>query len=82
MLKIDRSLVGDIESKRSDAHLVESIIALGRALELTVMAEGVETAGQAQILRDLGCELAHGYFFARPLACGGLRGALLRVKRP
>ena len=47
MLKIDRSFVGAIESKRSDAHLVESIIALGRALELTVVAEGVETAGQA-----------------------------------
>ena len=68
MLKFDRSFVGDIESKRSDAHLVESIIALGRALELTVVAEGVETAGQADILRELGCDLAQGYFFAHPMA--------------
>lgn len=68
MLKIDRSFVGDIESNESDAHLVESIIALGRALNLTVVAEGVETAGQAALLRGLGCELAQGYFFARPMS--------------
>ncbi|MBK6657821.1 MAG: EAL domain-containing protein [Proteobacteria bacterium] len=67
MLKIDRSFVGDIESNESDAHLVESIIALGRALNLTVVAEGVETAGQVSLLRKLGCELAQGYFFARPM---------------
>ena len=67
MLKIDRTFVGDIEANKSDAHLVESIIALGRALQLTVVAEGVETAAQAHILRDLGCELAQGFYFARPL---------------
>ncbi|MCC6709045.1 MAG: EAL domain-containing protein [Gammaproteobacteria bacterium] len=70
MLKIDRSFVGDIESNVSDARLVESIIALGRALNLTVVAEGVESAGQAALLRNLGCELAQGYFFARPMAAG------------
>ena len=70
MLKIDRSFVGDIENNSSDAHLVESVIALGRALHLTVVAEGVETAAQAQILRNLGCELAQGYFFARPMPAG------------
>ncbi len=68
MLKIDRAFVGDIESNVSDAHLVESIIALGRALALTVVAEGVETAGQAAILRKFGCELAQGNFFARPMS--------------
>jgi EAL domain-containing protein (putative c-di-GMP-specific phosphodiesterase class I) len=67
MLKIDRSFIGDIERNSSDAHLVESIIALGRALQLTVVAEGVETSGQASVLRNLGCELAQGNLFARPM---------------
>ncbi len=67
MLKIDRSFIGDIERDSSDAHLVESIIALGRALHLTVVAEGVETTGQASVLRNLGCELAQGNLFARPM---------------
>jgi diguanylate cyclase (GGDEF)-like protein len=67
MLKIDRSFVSDIANNNSDAHLVEAVIALGRALQLTVVAEGVETAAQAQILRNLGCELAQGYYFARPM---------------
>jgi diguanylate cyclase (GGDEF)-like protein len=68
MLKIDRAFVGDIESNSSDVHLIESIIALGRALDLTVVAEGVETTGQAEILARLGCELAQGYYFARPMS--------------
>ena len=68
MLKIDRSFVGDIETNPSDARLVESIVALGRALRLTVVAEGVETAGQAHILREMGCDLAQGYYYARPMA--------------
>ena len=67
MLKIDRSFVADIADNSSDTHLVEAIIALGRALQITVVAEGVETAAQAQTLRNLGCELAQGYFFARPV---------------
>ena len=68
MLKIDRSFVGDIETNPSDARLVESIVALGRALRLTVVAEGVETAGQAHILREMGCDLAQGYYYAQPMA--------------
>lgn len=67
MLKIDRTFVGDIATNSSDAHLVEAVIALGHALQLTVVAEGVETPAQAQILRNLGCELAQGYLFARPM---------------
>lgn len=67
MLKIDRAFISDIESNASDAHLVESIIALGRALSLTVVAEGVETVSQATLLRELGCEFAQGYYFARPM---------------
>ncbi|MCB1745933.1 MAG: EAL domain-containing protein [Gammaproteobacteria bacterium] len=65
-LKIDRSFVRDIEVDRSDASLVESIIAMARALGIDVVAEGVETAGQAAMLRAMGCQYAQGFLFGRP----------------
>ncbi|MGE0486498.1 MAG: EAL domain-containing protein [Gammaproteobacteria bacterium] len=65
-LKIDRSFVRDIEVDRGDASLVESIIAMARALGIDVVAEGVETAGQAAMLRGMGCQYAQGFLFGRP----------------
>ena len=65
-LKIDRVFVHDIETDTSDAHLVESIIAMARALRIEVVAEGVETAGQLRILGDMGCTYAQGFLYGRP----------------
>lgn len=65
MLKIDRSFIADVET--TDSHLVEAIVALGRGLGLAVVAEGVESARQADILAAMGCELAQGFHFSRPL---------------
>jgi diguanylate cyclase (GGDEF)-like protein len=65
MLKIDRSFIADVET--TDSHLVEAIVALGRGLGLVVVAEGVESARQADILAGMGCELAQGFHFSRPL---------------
>jgi len=65
-LKIDRSFVNHVAEDASAAAIVESVITLGHALGLRVVAEGVETAAQLSTLRDLGCDLAQGYYLARP----------------
>jgi diguanylate cyclase (GGDEF)-like protein/PAS domain S-box-containing protein len=65
-LKIDRSFVSDLEHS-DDETLVRSIILLGQNLGLAVVAEGVETAAVAERLRTLGCELAQGYHFSKPV---------------
>lgn len=66
-LKIDRAFVRDLESNAEDAAIVASVIALGRALNLRVVAEGVETTGQRLHLRRLGCELYQGYLMGEPV---------------
>ena len=67
-LKIDRAFVRDLEDNAEDAAIVSSIIALGRSLQLQIVAEGVETDGQRQYLSDLGCDLLQGYHLGRPVA--------------
>jgi EAL domain-containing protein (putative c-di-GMP-specific phosphodiesterase class I) len=66
-VKIDRSFVRDLEHDADDEAIVTAIIGLGRSLDLHVTAEGVETFGQAQRLRDLGCDSAQGYLYAKPM---------------
>ena len=65
-LKIDRSFVKDLTEDPRSAAIVESTLQLASSLGLTVVAEGVETQAVAHALRDLGCDHAQGYYFARP----------------
>ena len=67
VLKIDRSFVLDVDRNEEAAQIVKTILALGQALKLTVLAEGVETRRQAELLQSFGCDLAQGYLFSRPL---------------
>lgn len=66
-LKIDRSFVSALASSSSDQAIVEAIIAMAHKLGLTVVAEGVETQAQCDLLREAGCDYAQGYLFARPM---------------
>ena len=66
-LKIDRSFVNDLESSSDARAIVDAVIRLAHALGLLVVAEGVETAGQRDILLQLGCDELQGFFFARPM---------------
>ncbi|MCU1429984.1 MAG: diguanylate cyclase [Actinomycetia bacterium] len=67
VLKIDRSFVANITTRQADATLAKTIIELGRMLELTTVAEGIEDAEQLDLLRTLGCRMGQGYLIARPL---------------
>lgn len=67
ILKIDRSFVSDMLRDEDDAEIVRTIIAMAHQLKLRVTAEGVETEGQLQYLRGLGCDMVQGYYISRPL---------------
>jgi len=66
-LKLDRSFTAAIDLPGPDAVVGRSIISLGHALDIPVLAEGVETNSQAEKLRQLGCDLCQGFLFARPM---------------
>jgi EAL domain-containing protein (putative c-di-GMP-specific phosphodiesterase class I) len=67
-LKIDRAFVSEITDSARGSSIAGMIIQLGRNLGLSIIAEGVEDERQAQILHALGCPLAQGYLFSRPLS--------------
>lgn len=77
-LKIDRSLVREMQSDRATADVVELIITLAHKMNLKVIAEGIETARQLDRLQELGCEYGQGYFFSQPLEP---RAALLFMRQ-
>ena len=67
-LKIDRAFIMNMEHHDNDMAIVRTTVDLGHSLGLTVVAEGVETEVQYNLLRSLGCDLAQGYFIAKPMA--------------
>ena len=67
-LKIDQSFVRDMQEKKNSKELVRSIITLGQNLDMAIVAEGVEQKEEAEILKEMGCHYAQGYYFARPVS--------------
>ncbi|MDA7087342.1 EAL domain-containing protein [Pseudomonas sp. SA3-5] len=80
-LKIDRSFMSDLNGCENSQAIIKAIIGLGRALSLTVTAEGVESQGQLDILQQYDCEEAQGYFLDRPMQPALLRSALERLEQ-
>lgn len=66
-LKIDRIFITEITSSARGSSIAEMVIQIGRSQGLTVVAEGVEDQRQARVLQELGCQLAQGFLFARPM---------------
>jgi diguanylate cyclase (GGDEF)-like protein/PAS domain S-box-containing protein len=79
-LKIDRSFVMDVVTDPNDAAIVDAIVAMAKALNLKVVAEGVEHLEHLEFLRSVGCDQMQGYYFSRPLAADKM-GELLREGR-
>jgi EAL domain-containing protein (putative c-di-GMP-specific phosphodiesterase class I) len=75
-LKIDRAFIRDLEVDPPDKALVTATIAVARELNLQIVGEGVETAGQAACLREHGCTLLQGYYFSRPINADALIASL------
>jgi diguanylate cyclase len=71
-LKIDRSFVLDLESSNDARAVVDAVVKLAKALDIKVVAEGVETEGQAQVLRTLGCDELQGFLYAKPMSAKAL----------
>lgn len=65
-LKIDRTFIKDLEQDEESILMLESIIGLAQNLKLEIVAEGIETESQLNILKNLGCHLVQGFYFARP----------------
>jgi diguanylate cyclase (GGDEF)-like protein/PAS domain S-box-containing protein len=76
VLKIDRRFVQGIETDKADQQLVVSAIRLGQALDMAVVAEGVETGAQDALLRREGCEFAQGFLYGHPMAADDFIEAL------
>ncbi len=72
IVKIDRSFVSGMSGSGRGRSIVESVTTMAHALDLTVTAEGVETEQQANDVDTIGCELAQGYYYARPMAASAI----------
>jgi len=75
-LKIDRTFVRDIELNSTDAAIASAIISMGNSLNLKVIAEGVETEGQFEMLKERHCDEMQGYLFSRPVPVDAVAGLL------
>ncbi|WP_434771544.1 putative bifunctional diguanylate cyclase/phosphodiesterase [Pseudomonas entomophila] len=81
-LKIDRGFVRDLEHDSDDAAIISAIVALGQALGLRIVAEGVETEAQRAFLTRLGCDALQGYLLGRPVPAEALPASVVREVMP
>jgi EAL domain-containing protein (putative c-di-GMP-specific phosphodiesterase class I) len=77
-VKIDKSFIRHCVTHQEDRKIVEAVIALAHALDMRVVAEGVETDATAALLSELGCDYAQGFLFGRPVSPGELAGLIPR----
>ncbi len=80
-IKIDRAFVQGVADNPNDRSLVRTIIAMGRSLGLDIVAEGVESVHQLQVLSDLGCSKAQGYLISHPVPADAMRSTVAALER-
>jgi predicted signal transduction protein with EAL and GGDEF domain len=80
-IKIDRAFVNGVADSPSDRSLVRTIIAMGTSLGLDLVAEGVESVHQLQVLRELGCHKAQGYLISHPVPADAMRSTVAALER-
>jgi diguanylate cyclase (GGDEF)-like protein/PAS domain S-box-containing protein len=76
MIKVDRSFIQGVEEEAKDAAITANLVTLAHALGVVAIAEGIESSGQLASLRGVGCDLAQGFLFARPLPAAHVRSLL------
>ena len=81
-LKIDKSFVGNLTPDSSDKVLCEAIIVMAHKLGMKVIAEGIETEQQRQLLTESGCDYGQGYLFSKPLPAAAIEQLLLQHHSP
>jgi len=81
-LKIDQSFVRDMLNGHDHESIVNAIISLAQSLKLEILAEGVETEAQLNVLKDLGCEIFQGYYFTKPLALDMFEAWVAQSQQP
>jgi len=81
-LKVDRGFVAALDHSANAGVIIEAVIALGRALNLSILVEGIETEEQRALVRLAGCDEMQGYLFARPGPCEEIDRMLVGVRRP
>jgi diguanylate cyclase (GGDEF)-like protein len=81
VLKIDRTFIGSIETDETKSTLAQAIVSLAQTMDLVAVAEGVETSSQAEMLEGIGCDLAQGFYLARPMNADAV-DEVLRRGRP
>ncbi len=81
-LKIDRSFISRMDTDVETGEIIRLIVMLAHGLRLKVVAEGVETHAQADLLRDMGCELAQGYLYSKPVPAETIEQLLSNAAKP
>lgn len=81
-LKIDRSFINNLQIGTSDIAIVKAIITMGHGLSVKVVAEGVETPEQLDLLKQLNCHYAQGYFIDRPLSKSDFQNCIKQLSKP
>jgi len=79
VLKIDRAFVRDIVPEKSGIAMISAMISLAHALNLQVVAEGVEEEAELNVLREHGCEYVQGYYFSKPLSVGDFTNLIVNT---
>ncbi|NVJ67457.1 MAG: bifunctional diguanylate cyclase/phosphodiesterase [Gammaproteobacteria bacterium] len=80
-LKIDKAFISAIPESANDIHIVQAVIALSKAMKLEVVAEGVETKAQMNLLRDYGCDFVQGYFYSKPVSAEAISQKIQQQKQ-
>ena len=81
-IKVDRSFVqGAAEQHPESLAIVRAVVSMAQSLGMSTTAEGVETAEQAALIRDMGCNKIQGYYFGRPMPAVDARAIFLRAKQ-
>ncbi len=82
VVKIDQSFVRDIDRDQVKSAIVSAVVALSQAIGSTTVVEGVETVAQLEELRNLGCDVAQGFYFARPVSAASFDQLLVANANP